>query len=247
MIELNLLPDVKKEFLHTQKTRNRVISGAIMVSMIAVGLVALFAVTVYIGQNSFRARLESDITNNHKTLSSKQEINKYLTVQGQLAALKDIGGSQSSFSRLYDYLAQLNPQPPNNVYLYTLDLSKDDALITIEGTAANFEVVNNFQSTLLEAKLAYTVQEDGKDVTKEEKLFSKVEPLTAAITTASGQAVTVFSFNLTYNEIAFQRATRDPRVVVPKLVTSDADQNAPQELFTAPPETKPEEKPNGNQ
>ena len=31
MIELNLLPDIKKEFIRAQRTRNKVIAGAILV------------------------------------------------------------------------------------------------------------------------------------------------------------------------------------------------------------------------
>ena len=44
MIEINLVPDIKQEFLKTQRQRNRVISYSILAGIIAVGVVIITAV-----------------------------------------------------------------------------------------------------------------------------------------------------------------------------------------------------------
>ncbi len=234
MIELNLLPDVKKEFIKAQRTRNRVVSGAIMVSLIAGGAVAFLATTVYGAQALLIKNMNDQITNNHKELAKKQEIDKYLAVQSQLDALHKVSQQRDIDSRLLGYLPQLNPAPPSNVTLYTLSLDKSIKSLVIDGSANSFEAVNNFRSTLQNAKITYKLDGEDKDV----MFFSAVEVTAPGMSKAEGKVTVAFKATLTYAPEVFDEHITDIKVIVPKLVTSDGDQNAPKELFKEAP--KPE-------
>ena len=248
MIELNLLPDVKKEFIKAQQTRNRVVSGAILVSIIAAGIVAFFATIVFIGQKVTTDKLTKEISSSHEELTKKDSINGYLTIQNQLSALDGVISSRFEYSRLFEFLAQLNPKKPNNITLYSVEIDKTSKVLKIDGSATNFEVVNNFKNTLLTATVAYKVQvKNGEAVTtesKEEPMFLQIISSQASLTTSGGVPATAFVFEVEYNTAAFDPANTEVAIKVPNLVTSDADKNAPL-VFSDKP--KDEEKPSGSQ
>ncbi len=232
MIQLNLLPDVKKEFLKAQQTKNAVISGAVLVSIVAAGVVALLATTVYGAQSVFISNLKKEIKSNHQTVASKQEINKYLAIQSQLKAVDEASANRSVYARWFEYLPQLNPKPPFNITLFSAEIVKDGTSATLIGSGANFEVVNNFKNTLENAKLVY-FGTDGQKV--EKPLFTSVGSGSPSLSNVDGKAVATFDFTLVFEPEAFSLSTVDPKIEVPKLTTSDGDQNAPKELFSAPP------------
>lgn len=232
MIELNLLPDVKKEFIKAQRTRNVVVSGAIMVTIVAIGAIAFFATTVYGAQQLVISTLNTQIKDNFKELESKKEINKYLAIQSQLKSLDEVSGQRALYGRVFDYFQQLNPAPPSNVTIYSLDLTKTDTRIVIFGSAGNFEAVNNFKYTLENAKLTYDVAGEQQEM----PLFTLVTAKQPSLSTTNGVTEANFSFDLVFAPEAFSMDTTNPKVVVPKLITSDSDQNAPKELFGTSPE-----------
>jgi Tfp pilus assembly protein PilN len=235
MIELNLLPDVKKEFIRAQRTRNMVISGAIFVCIIAVGAIALLATTVYGAQTVWIKNLNKEITANHQIVEDKQEINKYLAVQSQLQSLDQTAQQRSVYSRLFDFLPQLNPAPPFNVTIYDFVLAKDTTTITMAGAADSFEAVNNFKYTLEQAQMSYTL-EDG--TTAQAPLFASVISGAPSLSSSSaGKVQAIFDFTITFSSEAFDQSHKDIKISVPKLVTSDGDRNAPKELFGVDPQT----------
>lgn len=241
MVELNLLPDIKKEFLRAQRTRNLVISGAIMTSIIAGGFVVILASTVYVGQQAIKKKLSDDITTSQRNLEAKPEINKYLAIQGQLTAIDKVSSSRSQYARLLDFLPLLNPAPPSNVSLTNAMLTKADNSLVMDGEASTFEAVNNFRYTLENAKLQYKV---GGQPT-ETNLFSDVKIDRPAIATnEGGKTRASFKLTLTFAPEAFDMATTDIKISVPKLTTSNSDQNAPKEsLFNGGTTGEPK---NGN-
>ena len=234
MIELNLLPDVKKEFIKAQRVRNRVVSGAVLTSLIAGGIVAFLATTVYGAQMLLINNMNAQIRDNHTALAKKQEINKYLAIQSQLSAVDEVSKQRDVYSRLLEYIPRLNPAPPSNVSLYTLSLVKADSSLMLEGSAGSFEAVNNFRSTLQNAKVVYKL--DGQD--KEVALFSAVDVTAPGMSSAEGKVSVGFKAILTFAPEVFNEHITDTKIVVPQLVTSDSDQNAPKELFAETPKSE---------
>ena len=240
MIELNLLPDVKKEFLKAQRTRNAVVSGSIMASLIAGGLIAFLATTVYVAQAGMINNQRSHVKDLHSQLMGKSELNKYLAIQSQLEAVNKVSSGRSLYSRLFDYLLQLNPSAPSNVTLYSVDIDKAASTMVVTGSASTFEAVNNYKNTLELATLTYTVS--GTPTTK--PMFSSVVADQPSLSTNNGKTSASFKLTVIFEPDAYDPAIADVKVNVPKLVTSDADQNAPKDLFGTEPQTK--EQTNGN-
>lgn len=242
MITLNLLPDIKKEYLKAQKVRNMVVSTSILISLVAVGLVTLLAISVYVGQNLVIAQQSNQITENHKKLSAKPEIDKYLTIQNQLAAVDSISSSRATYARLFDYLQQLNPAPPYTVSLYNLTIDRSTNTMKFVGGAANFESVNNFKNAIENARLSYFVGDENREI----MFFPTVTTTEANFSSGSGKTLTAFNFEVVYAPEAFDTNSQHTKLLVPKLVTSDGDKNAPKEIFAAPPSTESQGGNNGN-
>lgn len=231
MIGLNLLPDVKKEFVKAQRTRNQVISFSLLSMMIAGGFVVFLGLFVYVGQGKAIDIVKSDIAKNEKTLEGKTEINKYLTIQNQLSQLQTLHDSShvGEYSRLFDYLVKLNPAAPNSVGLGSVNLTQATSTITLQGatTSAKVQSLDVFKNTLENAMLTYTYNGE----TLEKTLFSSVTLKSASLSQTSTSNVVSFEFELKYSPEAFWPGVTNVELVVPKQTISDAQTNAPSELF----------------
>lgn len=234
MIELNLLPDVKKEFIRAQRTRNTVISIAILATIGAAAIIVLLAMTVYVLQTATINLQTQSIKDKAKALQGKQEINKYLTVQNQLQNIDALHTTKPLYSRAFNYVQSLNPAAPNNVALTEMTLTAEGASLEIEGTANNFAALAVFKTTLENAALQY--KQDGSDEQLETPLFDTVTLLEASVANIEGRLLTVFRIKLVYPEDIFLASVKDPKVKVPSEITSDADRNAPRQVFGGNPE-----------
>lgn len=229
MIGLNLLPDVKKEFLTAQRMRNTVISLSILAMFVAGGVTVFLALFVYVGQNTAINLAKSDIDKKQKTLEDKAEITKYLTIQNQLKALKVLHSKDYKllYSRLFDYLPQLNPTAPSSVQLSLVKVASEGDSISVQGATQDFRALDTFKNTLEKAKLTYKSGTDTVDT----DLFSKVVLKSAALSQDSAKTNVSFEFTLTYNPEIFSPDVTEFQLTVPKLTISDAQNNAPSQLF----------------
>ena len=168
MISINLLPDVKKELLRIRRERNLVIT----VSIFAVGgsIAALVILGGILGGlNIAKVVTENSINTNKATINSAiedKQLNEYLTIQNQLSQISDLKGQQLVYSRIMDYLVQLNPASPNNAELTTVDMDMSGASVTatLEGKVSRFEALNVYKTTLASAELVYEEKsEEGAD------------------------------------------------------------------------------------
>lgn len=233
MIEINLLPDVKKEFINAQRTRNTVISVAILVSIAAGVVTLLLAATVYGGQTAVMAAQTESIKKKKDELASKPEIDKYLTVQNQLKNIDALHVSKPLYSQAFGYIQALNPAAPNNVVLTTLEIRAEDSRIELAGSARNFEALTVFKTTLESAKLSYKTR--GFDETQNTRLFDTVSLVDASLRGTDSDSVVNFVIQLYYPAVIFDPATQDAKIEVPVETTSDAGRNSPTELFSTEP------------
>lgn len=163
MISLNLLPDIKKDLLKVRRERNLVM----MVSIVAVigSLAVLGLLFLWMGALTGLKMLDENKINSAKakieTAKTDEQLDKYLTIQNQLAQIDGLKGNQLVHSRLMDFLVQLNPAEPNNVFLRSVRLTADgdgesaDLTIEIEGNTGNFASLDVYKNTLASAKLIY--------------------------------------------------------------------------------------------
>lgn len=224
MVELNLLPDVKKEFLHAERARRRTIALAILATIIAAGLAVLFAFYTYGVQSVILYTQTEDIKKKAAELSGIQDINKYITIQNQLANLSSLHDDKMNFSRLLTFLPTLNPAPPKNVTLTNLDIATAEKTITFKGIVRDYAALTTFKDTLINAEFTF----GGADDSSTKKLFSDVTIEAAALDAESG-----VSFNIvtTYDEDAFLQKNGVAGVHVPNIETTQSVVGAPQPIF----------------
>jgi Tfp pilus assembly protein PilN len=233
MIEINLLPDVKKEFINAQRTRNTVISVAILVSIAAGVVTLLLAATVYGGQTAVMAAQTESIKKKKNERAAKPEIDKYLTVQNQLKNIDALHVAKPLYSQAFGYLQALNPAAPNNITLTTLEIRAEDSRIELAGSARNFEALTVFKTTLESASLSYTTR--GSDDVQNTRLFDTLNLVDASLRGTDSSSVVNFVIQLYYPAVIFDGATQNAKIEVPVETTSDAGRNSPTELFGTDP------------
>ena len=178
MISLNLLPDVKKDLLRVRRERNLVVSISVVVVGASIGVLLLLSGTLGV-LVATKALMENGIKNDEQTIKQaqkKKQLDKYITVQNQLKQIGKLKSDQQVYSRLMDYLTQLNPAAPNNVQISSAKIeapagssstssssssaSADGITMTIEGKTTNFSALDVYKNTLSKAQLSYEVEEE---------------------------------------------------------------------------------------
>ncbi len=180
MISLNLLPDVKKDLLRVRRERNLVVSISVVVVGASIGVLLLLSGTLGV-LVATKALMENGIKNDEQTIKQaqkKKQLDKYITIQNQLKQIGKLKSDQQVYSRLMDYLTQLNPAAPNNVQISSAMIeapagssgstsssssssaSADGITMTIEGKTTNFSALDVYKNTLSKAQLSYEVEEE---------------------------------------------------------------------------------------
>lgn len=237
MIELNLLPDVKQEFLRTQRQKKLIISSMILISIVAGGIVLLMVFFVFVAQPGLRLLVDNDVKSKTTELNKNKNLTRNLTIQNQLTTITQLHEDKGVYERFFDYFKNLNPETPNNISISQATLDPATETILIEATAKNFQAIAVFQDTLKNAELKYA-DPDTKEAQKV-PLFSQVDISEAGLGQDS-QGVQVASFKLTlgYDSNAFAWKVANPIVTVPnKSTTPSASQVS---VFSATPPVKKE-------
>lgn len=233
MLHLNLLPDVKKEFLNAQRQRNTVITICLLVS--AGFVAALIILGAIIGGQAWqKGNVTREIENNSREILGTRELSEYLTIQNQLSQLDALKENQIIYSRLFDYLRQLNPAEPNNIELYSIRVD-DSGTFIMEGMIRNFAALDVFKTTLQNATITYASGEGETAVQEllfqDETGMSTVIVREAGISQSDEQNRVGFSISVIFNKAAFSPSSLGIMIEIPDKITSDADRNAPQEVF----------------
>lgn len=241
MIQLNLLPDVKKQLLHAQMQRNLVISICIIITIVA-GSVILILCGIMGGQAIQKSNLTQSIADSQDAITKKQsdsQLDEYLTVQNQLSKISSLKNQQLDYSRVFDYLKQLNPAAPNSVSLSSVKLAapgvSSDASTTestgvtveMQGETTNYSSLNVFKSTLSLAKFSYAPKKGANIETK--SLFSSVTVTSSALTDDKLS----FSIIAVFDVAVFSSDSVDIKLDIPNETTSDSDRNSPSNIFSS--------------
>lgn len=224
MIQLNLLPDIKKEYLNAQKTRALVMSTSVIVTLVAVGLSVLLFVYVNFLQQLQITLATDDIKQKQQQLNGVQDLSKYLTIQNQLSALPELHDGKGTYSRLLSFLPVLNPNAPNNVLLSQLQVATTDKIVAFTGSTASFESLNVFVDTLSNAEVAYK-DPDGQG--QKSKIFESVFVQSSAIDKSKGAAKVTFTVRATYVDAVFDTKNTAMTASVPNIKTSQSVTESP--------------------
>jgi Tfp pilus assembly protein PilN len=141
MIQFNLLPDVKQQYIKTQRIKRLVITISLLSGTAALVLLLILVTSVFVVQKKNIKDLNKDIQTDSQTLKSTPHIADILTVQSQLNSLSTLNGQKPATSRLFGYLSQLTPEQAT-----ISDLKIDYTLnsVNVSGNAPSLDVVNTF-------------------------------------------------------------------------------------------------------
>lgn len=221
MIQINLLPSIKAEYVKAQRTKRTVITVAVIAIASSLAIVAVLASVAYIGQKVRLNGLQDDISKNEKIIKDVQDLDKILTVQNQLSALTPLHDAKPVMSRLFTYLQQTTP---DLVALEKYTVNNTDYTWEVEGEAASIEFVNKYVDTLKFTEIVVT--QEGQEPTK---AFSEVV-LTSFDKSENGYTFTV---NLKFNEQLFNSDT-DVKLKIPAIVTTRSQTQLPSGAIFAP-------------
>jgi Tfp pilus assembly protein PilN len=224
MIQFNLLPDVKLEYIKAQRSRRLVLVASVLVC--AASIVLLGLLLSYDGlQKKHLNDLNHDITSETSTLQNKPNINTILTVQNQLESLTSLHNGKPAADRLFNYLNELTPASAS---ITSLDIDFTQYTVTINGTADTLASVNQYVDTL---KL--TTYTSGSS-NSPSPAFSNVVLSDFGLNTNSTDAsqAATFTITLSYDKNIFD-ITQNINLSVPSVVTRAQVQD-PTDLFKAP-------------
>jgi len=224
MIQLNLLPDVKKDYLKSQRMKRNIISISIISSIAVTGLVLLLALYVHGAQRIARNQLQGDIDKSSKEVEGLKDISKVLTVQGALAALPILHDQKYINSRLFEYLKVL---VPNEVTLGKIELDHKTNTLKLNGRSTDYKTLNVFVDTLKSAELT-----QGADDSRAKIVPFKAVTITNATKSPDPQKPGIeFMISLQYNPAIFNAKTKKPSLEVPKTTTGQGFVVKSTELF----------------
>lgn len=218
MIQFNLLPDVKLEFIKAERTKRLVTSVATLASVVSIAIFLLLLLIVDGVQKKNLSDLDKDIKSNTSQLSNTPNLNKILTVQSQLDSLPALHDQKPIASRLFQYLGQVTP---SSVTISNVQTDFDAHTITITGQAANLDAVNTLVDTL-----KFTNYTSDKSTSSDTKAFTDVV-LSSFDRTDTGANYTV---TFTYDPAIFD-AQQTVSLKVPVTVTTRSVTEQPNSLF----------------
>ena len=222
MIEVNLLPDVKQEYIKAEKSRRLVMSISIIAIIASVSLLVLLF-TAGALQRKHISDLNDDIDKYSKELKSKPQIGKILTVQNQLESLTSLHESKPAVSRLFD---DLNQATPTSVDISSFKADFTSQTLTITGNADSLSAVNKYIDTLKFTKFTVDNGQSSKPA------FSNIVLSSFGVGTstgASGKPAT-YTISLNYDPAIFD-ITQNPKLIIPKTTSTRSNTYGSGDLF----------------
>jgi hypothetical protein len=234
MIELNLLPDVKLEYIKAQRSQRLVFGVAFLATAVSVGLlILLFSFGAF--QKKHISDLTTDINSHVKELKGKPQIDKILTVQNQLNSLTGLHAAKPAASSLLSYFNQITPV---QVSIGNLKVDFVGQTMTISGTTDALKNINTYVDTLKFTKFS-EVGDDGSASGDSALAFSNVVLTNFSLTSDDKKATqtATYTIDLAYDPTIFD-ITKKVTLSVPQQVTTRSQLISSTDLFQAVPDTK---------
>lgn len=150
MIQLNLLPDVKLQYIKAQRQKHFVMTVSIFTTVACVVIFMFLAITALVWQKKSINDLTKDISASSSDLTDTAELDKILTVQNQLSTLPGLHDQKIVSSRLFNVLQQVTPVDASIANL-TVDFAGNT--MVIDGKAKDIRAINTFVDSLKATQL----------------------------------------------------------------------------------------------
>lgn len=229
MITLNLLPDVKREFIKAQRLKMTFILGSLAISGAFIVVTFLLASFVFGFQRLQINSAQNEIDKSLNQLKSEQDLDKVLSIQKQLSVLPGLHDKKPDAGRLFDYL---NKVVPKDVTLSSVEMwfEQDQLKAEISGQAKDPKAFNIFVDTLKNADYKY----DGT----EEK--AKAFPSVIADAFSVGDDGVRYTVQIKFDAKIFDNTLSNVTLEIPQITTTASTTEKPT-LFNGPVDNSPVE------
>lgn len=217
MTQVNLLPDIKQEFVKVNRTKRMAIAIAILVSIVLLIIFVLLLAWDGLQKKNLHD-INHDISTNKSQLTGMSNLNKILTIQNQLSSLPALDSQKPVTSRLFSYLSQITPI---NVTISTLNADFGLHTMIITGNADSLTSVNVFADTL-----KFTTYSVSGQTNQTKPAFSSVVLSAFAVTTNG----TTYTLTFNFDPNLFSSSDKIT-LTVPTEVTTRSETDQPADLF----------------
>lgn len=232
MIEINLIPDVKQEYLKSQRLRAKVISISVLVSFVSVGVIVFLG--AYMGTQTVRELVaDKSIDDGYAKLTKNNpDLDSIVTIQNQLANISTLNDNKQITSRVLGLLSAINPEAPNDVKMTSVTLDPAAKTLSIEAIAKNgFQAADIFKKTILNTKVAYTQDSTDTSVALTDDI-SLTDVSYGSDT--DGSKVLRFKLSFTYPQELLSNKVQSVSVISPtgQVDVTDSKLYVPDSLFS---------------
>ncbi len=224
MVQFNLIPPVKKEYLRVQRFRDSVIFISSIVTGVSFLIFLNLLVYVTFIQGSNLHNIDNTVQKQSSLLTGNSNLNKILTIQNQLSSLPQIESNLPKSSRLFAYINQLTP---TSATISSMSVDFTQNTLSITGAADSLATVNQFIDTLKFTK--YTTSQNASN---SQPAFSSVvlNSFSYNSTNTSNPANYTIDFNFDSNIFSNSETIT---LEVPNQVTTRSIIDQPTDIFKA--------------
>lgn len=217
MIQFNLLPSVKLEYVRAKRNKRMTLLIAVLVAGVSLAILILLFVAVQLVQKKYSKDLSADIKTQSSKLENTPDLNKILTIQNQLASLPGLHDQKPLAIKFLNYVKLLTPA---KVSISDLEIDYSANTILINGSADEISTVNTFVDTL-----KFTTYK--ADSGTEGKAFSEV------VLTNFGKDKKGISYKISLKfDSIISSNTKPANIVVPNgKITTRSETEKPEALF----------------
>lgn len=221
MIQFNMLPDVKVDYIRTQRTKRIVMLG----SFVAAGVGAFLLIMMFSYQATQKrhlSNLNKDISSIKSELEGNRDLTRMLSVQNQLKTLPALYDGRPAVERLLTYVEQTTP---GDVGIGKVMVDFSASTLELTGTADSIKTVNAHVDTLkfTNFKVA-NLEGDPVGAFKDVKLVNFGKSI------LDGKEQASFVISMSFDPQLFDQ-TKEVSLLIPSIISTRAQQGDTTELF----------------
>lgn len=217
MVQFNLLPDIKIQYLKARRQKHLVLFVSTVAIIASIAVLLLLASYVFGVQRKSIHDLTNDIQTASEELQNTPDLNKILTVQNQLNSLPDLHNSKPAANRVFGYINQATPLSAS---ISRLEVNFEAGTMSLTGSANSLETVNKFVDTLKFTN--FITGSNGEP----RRAFTDVVLANFGRDTEGAN----YTINLSFDQEIFSQQA-DVELSVPNIITTRSEVEQPGVLF----------------
>ena len=225
MMQINLLPDIKLEYLRAQQNKRIAVLVSILVtSTVIIIVAALFSITLV--QSSNIKNLSKDIEIQGRAINGHKNLDDILTIKNQIQNLNMLHQQEPAADRVSLYLNELIP---SSITVSSLNIDFNGDTMVLQGNAPGISQVNQLVDTLKFAQYSEPGQSSQKNA------FSSVVLTSFGINNTTTTTPASYDISLNFDPTIFNN-TMNISLIVPNKVTTRSQLDQPIQLFKSTPQ-----------